>query len=68
MTFSTLQTLTQNNSVTPVAMPFDGMPGDDISVAKAIAERYEQAGIDPAMAYDDPETAIQDFDLKQHGF
>ncbi|MFE1914976.1 hypothetical protein [Streptomyces anandii] len=40
---------------------------DDISVAKSIAERYEQAGIDPARAYDDPETALQDFDLKQFG-
>jgi hypothetical protein len=48
-------------------MPFDGMPGDDATVAKTIAERYQKAGLDPAAAYDDPETALQDFDLKQFG-
>lgn len=66
MTFSTLQTL--SNSVTPTDMPLEGMPGDDVSVSKAIAERYQKAGIDPAMAYDDPETALREFDLEQFGF
>jgi len=60
--------LSENNQVTPVGMPFDGTAGDDVSVAKAIAERYEKAGIDPSLAYDDPEVALQDFDLKQFGF
>lgn len=67
MTFSTLQTLT-TNSVVATPMPFDGMPGDDASVAHAIAERYKKAGLDPAAAYDDPETALQDFNLKDFGF
>jgi hypothetical protein len=67
MTFSTIQTLT-TNTTPPVANPnWDGMANDDVSVAKRLADSYEKAGIDPAMAYDDPETALQDFDLKQFG-
>jgi hypothetical protein len=49
-------------------MPFDGVAGDDQSVANAIAQRYIDGGIDPARAYDDPEAALQDFDLKSYGF
>lgn len=61
MTFSTLQTLSTNDSHSPV-MPFDGTAGDDVSVAHAIAKRYMEAGIDPVAAYDDPEVAIRDFE------
>lgn len=59
MTFSTLQTL----SNPPVAeIDYDRfMPGDDSSVAKQIAERYEKQGIDPRAAYDNPDDAINDF-------
>lgn len=64
MTFSTLQTLS-NNQVVASPMPFDGAANDDISVANRLAEEYKSAGLDPAMAYDDPETALRDFDLKQ---
>jgi len=34
------------------------MPGDDASVAKLIADRYEAQGLDPNAAYDD---ALNDF-------
>jgi len=34
---------------------------DDISVARRIAASYEEAGMDPAMAYDSPDDAMQDF-------
>lgn len=64
MTFSTIQTL----SSPPVAKVFDSLGNDDISIANRLAEEYMAAGIDPAAAYDDPETALQDFNLKEHGF
>lgn len=59
MTYSTIQTLTTNSSAaTPVA---EYSPGDDTSVANAIAERYKANGIDPSRAYDSPDDALQDF-------
>lgn len=61
MTYSTLQTL--NNSVNPNFMPFDGFAGDDASIAKALAERYQENGLDPAAAYDNPDDAIGDFGI-----
>jgi hypothetical protein len=57
-TFSTIQTLTTNNS--PVD-PHNYVPLDDISVANAIAKQYQEAGIDPRSAYDSPDDAIDDF-------
>ncbi len=59
MTFSTLQTL--SSGIKPFTMPFEGTAGDDISVAKAIADRYESQGIDPRAAYDSPDDALGDF-------
>lgn len=59
MTFSTLQTLTTDGvTKLPVA---EYTPGDDASVANAIAEHYKAQGIDPARAYDSPDDALQDF-------
>jgi len=55
MTFSTLQTLSSPNNF-PVGAYV--MPGDDASVAKLIADRYEAQGLDPNAAYDD---ALNDF-------
>lgn len=63
MTFSTIQTLS-NGIVNATPMAFDGSPGDDPSVAKSISERYKAQGLDPWAAYDDPETAMNDFTLK----
>jgi hypothetical protein len=37
------------------------MPGDDASVAKIIADRYESQGLDPRAAYDSPDDALDDF-------
>jgi hypothetical protein len=34
---------------------------DDVSVAKAIAKQYRDAGIDPSSAYDSVEDALADF-------
>lgn len=59
MTFSTLQTLTNSESGFPVASYV--MPGDDASVAKMIADRYESQGFDPQSAYDSPDDALNDF-------
>ena len=64
MTFSTIQTLA-TNPYSPVARL--DIANDDASVARRIAEEYKASGIDPVMAYDDPEAALQDFDLKQYG-
>jgi hypothetical protein len=52
----------------PVARVVDTQGGDDISVAKRLAEKYNAMGLDPARAYDDPETALQDFNLRDLGF
>lgn len=60
MTFSTIQTLTNGDSNIPVATNYVS-PGDDASVARLIADRYEQQGIDPRNAYDNPDDAINDF-------
>lgn len=68
MTFSTIQTLSEGVKPFSMPMPFDGLAGDDVSVANALAKRYQEAGIDPSAAYDDPETAMQDFQLGQAGF
>src|SRR5688572_27610927 len=57
-TFSTIQTLTANN--TPVDN-YNYVPLDDASVANAIAKQYQDAGIDPKSAYDSPDDAINDF-------
>jgi len=67
MTFSTIQTLS-NNQGFPVAQTFDSLGNDDISVAKKLADSYEAAGLDPAAAYDDPETALSELGLNGHGF
>lgn len=67
MTFSTIQTLSNGTAYAPVAN-FDSVGHDDVSVAKRIAANYEQAGIDPAAAYDDPESALSELGLKDYGF
>ncbi len=59
MTFSTLQTLSNGSDTPPVASYV--MPGDDASVAKIIADRYESQGLDPRAAYDSPDDALDDF-------
>lgn len=64
-TYSTIQTLTNNNA-SPVAEEI--LANDDVSVAKRIADDYIAAGLDPAMAYDDPATAVEELGLKQYGF
>jgi hypothetical protein len=43
-------------------------PRDDESVAKFIAKQYIEAGIDPASAYDNPDDALGELGLKEHGF
>lgn len=63
MTFSTIQTLSN-----PVVPTFDSLGNDDVSVAKRLAETYQSAGLDPAAAYDDPETALSELGLNGHGF
>lgn len=67
MTFSTIQTLSNGTAYSPVAN-FDAIGHDDASVAKRIADNYEKAGIDPAGAFDDPETALNELGLKNYGF
>lgn len=59
MTFSTLQTLTNNSGI--VMAPVADYANDDISVAKRLAEQYEKQGLDPKRAYDSPDDALQDF-------
>jgi len=59
MTFSTLQTLTSNQSSPVAEVPI--IPGDDASVAKLIADRYTSQGLDPRAAYDNPDDALNDF-------
>lgn len=64
-TFSTLQTLGSPNP--PVGqVPF--IPQDDEAMAKYIAQQYVEAGIDPASAYDNPDDALGELGLKEHGF
>lgn len=55
----TLQT--SNNGNPPVANI--AIPGDDVSVAEAIANQYREQGIDPNSAYDHPDDALGDFDI-----
>src|SRR5690606_5895884 len=59
MTFSTLQTLTTDNS--PVAQFPVAEPGDDIYVAHRFAAQYKAQCLEPARASDSPEDALQDF-------
>jgi hypothetical protein len=44
------------------------MPGDDASVVKMLADRYESQGLDPANAYDSPDDALIELGLKGDGF
>lgn len=64
-TFSTLQTL-NSSQVTPNLTEF--MPLDDQSVAKQLAKQFIDAGLDPSSAYDNPDDALGELGLKEHGF
>src|SRR5438045_2509721 len=59
-TFSTLQTLTTTNNSPVATVNFDPsfIPRDDESMARFIAQRYEEQGIDPAAAFDSTDDAL----------
>lgn len=64
MTYSTLQTMSNGETTSPVAQMTLPLAGDDASVAKLIAERYEKAGLNPNSAYDNPDDALNELGLQ----